>query len=231
MNINFTKISNMTLSIFIVLITTLCVSIFAPYYKQRIVKYNKHTEVLQSGLCNGNIEKIVEKHNKQQAEIFKKIGLEELSYEGITTNCTRAQIYCSIPVILGAIDDMWLDSTLRALLVAEDWRLKALYGFTFIVGVVVLCYTGMNSFMQLKFLNALFPRNTTNTGEINIKSRSNPNTNERFIAIPKDKSTTVNDIISNNNNNTRDDHIMNDDYHEFKHNNQNKILFAEEFSY
>lgn len=187
---NTNKFGLISLFIFSIILTW---SIFTPYYYKREINYRKHRDFLNLGLCDGTIEKIVAHKDYEKSEKLKKIGFDLLTIEGIKTNCSISKVYCSTPITVGAFEDLWLDSTLRTILVADDWRLKAIYGLTFFVGVIVMCYTFVNRSVQLKFLSTLFPNNNSNTSEVRINSRDRPGKTKRVAIISQQKSSHNNE--------------------------------------
>lgn len=99
---------------------------YIPYYNERLDQYNKHNFVLREECMSGKLHPEIQ-HN-------------EMTFDGLSTNCTRAKVFISIPVWLGALNNMWEGSVFYTLIHATSWQIQVayvLFGLVFCVVVVM----------------------------------------------------------------------------------------------
>lgn len=98
---------------------------YIPYYNERLNQYNKHEFVLKEECWEGKFHPKVQ-HNK-------------MTYDGLSTNCTEATVFTSVPVWLGAFNNMWEGSVFYTLLHATNWQLQVAYViFGLVISVVAI---------------------------------------------------------------------------------------------
>jgi hypothetical protein len=97
---------------------------YIPYYNERLDQYNKHNFVLKEECLSGKLHPEIQ-HN-------------EMTFDGLSTNCTRAKVFISIPIWLGALNNMWEGSVFYTLLHATNWQIQVAYVIFGLVIVVVV---------------------------------------------------------------------------------------------
>ncbi len=124
-------------------------AVFTPYYHSRSEQHRNHLQVLRT-ICNGK-------------NIPDKFQVNEVTYEGTLSNCTRATVFIATPVFLGAINDFWQDSIFYTLLHATDWKVQAVYAFC----AVLVAYFGT------KFIFSSWVINKASNGSLRIPGQTN----------------------------------------------------------
>jgi len=161
---------------------------YTPYYNERATQYEKHQFVLTEECWEGKFHPKVQ-HNK-------------MTYDGLSTNCTEAFVFVSVPVFLGALNNMWEGSLFYTLLHATNWQLQVAYVIFGLVIAVVSIWEVSKHIKWRKVSEVL-----KNQPKFEFKDQTTGRT--RMLMKPKNPqgSSTLyasNDIISNN-------HSMNND--------------------
>lgn len=108
-----------------VLLTIGFVAWYVPYYNERLTQHEKHEFVLNAECWEGKFHPKVQ-HNK-------------MTYDGLATNCSEASVFTSVPVWMGAINNMWEGSVFYTLLHATNWQLQVAYViFGLVISVVFI---------------------------------------------------------------------------------------------
>ena len=124
----------------IVFIACICMLFLEPYYHHRVRLHNIHKELLDIGICQhgkGSVAEALERVGDPNAERFKRINIELVKYEGVSTNCGTSNDYVKQSIYLGTILDFWEESPLRKFITADDWRLQI--AFFSLASITVCC--------------------------------------------------------------------------------------------
>ena len=165
--------------IWVFVIVFLLGSWITPYYQHRLNQSHKHHQILLSGHCEdgpGSVQAIVGEKDPDKGERLGNIHYIKLSYEGTVSNCDMAKVYYNTPVILGALQDMWVNSIFHTLLTAGNFYLQILYGVAFIAGIVITIRTWINANVQMAWASNLMS---------SMNQSKSPNTISMFS--PKDQ--------------------------------------------
>lgn len=92
-----------------------CWTIYYPYHKMREENYRKELRVLQD-LCESGL-------------IPPDFQINSVTFGGKATNCSQAIVYTQIPIIFGAISDMWDDSLIKFVINGGNWKIQVLAAF------------------------------------------------------------------------------------------------------
>lgn len=95
---------------------------YYPYYLERASQHDKHLFVLLEECREG--------------KLHPKIQHDEMRYEGLQTNCSRATVFTSTPVWAGALVNLWQGSIFYTLIYADNWKIQATYTIAFIIVAV-----------------------------------------------------------------------------------------------
>ena len=95
---------------------------YVPYYIQHSNLYEKHLFVLRTECVDGKLHPMIQ-HNV-------------MTYDGVPTNCSHAQVVTSIPVLIGAANAMWEGSVFYTLLHATTWQVQLAY-IVFAAAIVI----------------------------------------------------------------------------------------------
>lgn len=169
---------------------------YTPYYNERLTQYKKHHFVLTEECWEGKFHPKVQ-HNK-------------MTYDGLSTNCTEASVFISVPVWLGALNNMWEGSLFYTLLHATNWQLQVAYVIFGLVIAVVSIWEVSKHIKWRKVSEVL-----KNQPKIEFKDQTTGRT--RIMLTPKKSRdsavscTTSVTTNTNSNNNLYTSGLMNDD--------------------
>lgn len=108
----------------VALFSALCVTVFFwsmyyPYHKTREENYRKELKVLQD-LCASGL-------------IPGEYQINSVTYGGKATNCSQAFVFTQIPIVFGALSDMWDDSLPRFILYGGNWQIQLIISICVII--------------------------------------------------------------------------------------------------
>lgn len=161
---------------------------YTPYFNERLTQYKKHEFVLTEECWEGKFHPKVQ-HNK-------------MTYDGLSTNCTEAYVFVSVPIWLGALNNMWEGSLFYTLLHATNWQLQVTYVIFGLVIAVVSIWEVSKHIKWSKVSEVL-----KNQPKIEFKDQTTGRT--RMLLKPKNQQNpsalyTTGSANSNN-------HLMNND--------------------
>lgn len=90
-----------------------CWSMYYPYHKMREENYRKELKVLQD-LCASGL-------------IPGEYQINSVTYGGKATNCSQAFVFTQIPIVFGALSDMWDDSLVKFIINGGNWKIQVLF--------------------------------------------------------------------------------------------------------
>lgn len=120
---------------------------YMPYYNERLIQHEKHDFVLNAECWEGKFHPKVQ-HNK-------------MTYDGLATNCSEAAVFTSVPVWLGAINNMWEGSVFYTLLHATNWQLQVTY-VTFGLVISVVTILELSKYIKWRSITRVLTSNNNN---------------------------------------------------------------------
>ena len=97
-----------------------------PHYLRRVEEHAKHTFVLDNH-CD-------------TSRPHPSIHYNQMTYDGIQTNCSEARAYTGVPILAGAFMDLWLGSPVYGILYATDWKVQLAYVIFGCVTIMCVSY-------------------------------------------------------------------------------------------
>lgn len=93
-------------------------SVFYPYYKMREENYRKEMRVLQD-LCDSGV-------------VPPDFQINSVTFGGKATNCSQAIVFTQIPIVFGAVMDLWDDSLVKFVIYGGNWKIQCLFAVVFL---------------------------------------------------------------------------------------------------
>jgi hypothetical protein len=123
----------------------LCACFYTPFYIARSSNYQKQLHILDT-VCHKN-------------NIFPEIQLNQVTHDGLSSNCSEAFVYISTWVCIGAVNDMWEGSPLYTIIHATTWRVQLALVFLLMVAICA----GINGFWKQRGIETVM--NATKDGK------------------------------------------------------------------
>lgn len=142
-----------------------CWTMYLPYHKMREENYSKELRVLQeicaSGLIPGDFQ------------------INSVTYGGKATNCSQAFVFTQIPIVFGALSDMWDDSIIKFVIYGGNWKIQCIFATCAIFAIYHLTKALVTLIISSQMIEQFNP------GRQVAKLIQGPSNNSQHLIIPK----------------------------------------------